>query len=96
MSDTKTTEPAEITLKWGTLKGWSNMTEEGMVLLRRYHDLGASMSAMAQHDSDEQKQILVDLVSLPGMKIYLDWDGKYIDRGEAVKYITEYGKEKVA
>ena len=85
-----TTESDEITLKWGTLKGWNPKSDEAKTLLKRYFDIGGSMSAMAQHDTNEQKQILVDLVSLPGMKIYLDWDGKYVTKDHAIKYIMEY------
>lgn len=93
---TKTTEPDEITLKWGTLKGWSPKTEAYKNLLRKYFDLGTTMGCAQQRDTDEQNNLLVEMVSLPGMKIYLDWDGKYIEKDEAVKYITEYGKEKAA
>jgi len=79
-----------ITLKWGTLKGWDVVSQEAMDLLKKYHELDISFSAMAQRDTPEQKQILVDLVSLPEMKIYLDWDGKYISSEEAVCYINNY------
>jgi len=90
---TVTTEEC-ITLKWGTLKGWdvADDNNDAMTLLERYHKLGASMSCAAQKDNAEQKKILVDLVSLPGMKIYLDWDGKYVTKDEAIEYIM--GKEK--
>jgi hypothetical protein len=87
-----------ITLKWGTLKGWDVDDDNvpAMELLQRYHDLGSSMSCALQQDTAEQKQILVDLVSLPGMKIYLDWDAKYIGKDAAVKYIQDYSKENAA
>lgn len=96
---TETTKNEEcITLKWGTLKGWrvEENNKKAMELLERYHKLGYSMSAACQKDNNEQKQILVDLVCLPDMKIYLDWDGKYITKDEAVAYIQNYGKEKAA
>lgn len=89
-------EPDEITLKWGTLKGWHPRSAEAHALLQKYMDIGASMSCMAQQDTQEQRQILIDLVSLPNAKIYLDWDGEYVTKDEAIKYLTEYGKEKVA
>jgi hypothetical protein len=83
-----------ITLKWGTLKGWnvSEENEAAIRLLERYHEIGASMSVALQKDTDEQKQILIDLVSLPDMRIYLDWDGKYITKDEAIEYLTNYKK----
>lgn len=80
-----------ITLKWGTLKGWEVSSDAAMDLLKRYHEIGVSWSVAAQKDTPEQKQILVDLVSLPDMKVYLDWDDKFVDQQEAVKYLTEYG-----
>lgn len=86
-----------ITLKWGTLKGWNVAEEnaEAKNLLAEYIRLGASMSAMAQKDTVEQRRILRDLVSLPDMKIYLDWDGKYVTATEAIAYLDEYGVPKV-
>lgn len=84
-----------ISLKWGTLKGWNNIhTDAAMALLQKYHEIGVSFGAMSQKDTPEQKQILVDLVSLPGMTIYLDWDGKYVSQTEAVEYLNNYGKEQ--
>lgn len=93
MTESQTTQgPDEITLKWGTLKGWRIESDAFRNLLQKYVDLGASMSCAAQQDTDEQKKLLVEMVSLPGMKIYLDWDGKYVTKDEAIKYITEYGQ----
>lgn len=91
MNESPTTPEQCTTLKWGTLKGWNGFAEgsEARKLLERYHSIGASMSAMTQTDTDEQRQLLIDLVSLPGMKIYLDWDGKYVTKDEAIKYLTE-------
>lgn len=81
----------EIRLKWRTLKGWSGIEPETTAakLLERYHELPVSMSVMMQRDTAEQKKILCELVSLPGMKIYLDWDGKYIEKEEAITYLTQ-------
>lgn len=94
--DPQTTEDEEITLKWGTLKGWyiADDNKEAMELLDLYHKLGVCISAAAQKDTDEQKQILIGLVSLPNMKIYLDWDSKYITKNEAIEYIQGYGRGK--
>ena len=83
-----------ITLKWGTLKGWEVHSEAALNLLKRYMELGASMSAMTQEDTPEQKQILFKLVSLPSMKVFLDWDGKYVSQPEAVQYLANYGNKE--
>ena len=87
----------EIRLKWGTLKGWnvSKDNEAALSLLEQYHEDGICMSAAMQKDTPKQKQILCDLVSLPNMKVYLDWDGKYVTKKEAVAYIQNYGKNDV-
>lgn len=87
MTNQQTTEQDEITLKWRTLKGWHIKTEAFRNLLQKYVDLGASMSCAAQNDTEEQKKLLVEMVSLPNMKIYLDWDGKYVTKEEAIKYL---------
>lgn len=82
-----------LTLKWGTLKAWSfKGNEQAMSLLRRYHEIGASLSAMCQHDTPEQKEIICKLIDLTPGEIYLDWDGKYVSHDEAKKYVMEYGK----
>lgn len=93
---TITTKDEKITLKWGTLKRWDVKPDnkEAMDLLGLYQKLGAYISVVAQKDTDEQKQIICDLVSLPNMKIYLDWDGKYVTKDEAIDYIRNYEKGK--
>ena len=86
-----------LTLKWGTLKGWnfSGLPEaqaQAQALLKRYNELGSSMSAMMQHDTPEQKEIVCELIDLMPGEIYLDWDAKYVSKDEAKKYVLEYGK----
>ena len=83
-------ETATVILKWGTLKGWENMSEEGMKLLKRYYEPGVSMGCATQRDDEEQKQILIELIGLPGMKIYLDWDGRYVKKDEGIAYLKGY------
>lgn len=84
-----------ITLKWGTLKAWEIKTPAAVELLKRYHELGMSMSAMAQHDSPEQQQILCDLIDASDVElVYLDWDGKEVSKQEAKDYIRNYGKDR--
>ena len=91
--------PDDLTLKWGTLKGWSFPNNpKAMELITRYHELGASFSVMTQHDTPEQKQILCDLIDVTNNPdgIYLDWDGKYVSKEEAKKYIVESGRRDTA
>ncbi|MFA7250082.1 MAG: hypothetical protein WC273_10675 [Dehalococcoidia bacterium] len=81
-----------LTLKWGTLKAWNFTSAEGIALLQRYFDIGSSMSAMMQHDTPEQKDIvcaLIDVCRAP--TIYLDWDDKEVSKEEAKEYVRSYG-----
>lgn len=88
-----TAEPKEsLTLKWGTLKGWSVESERCMELLRKYHELGASMSVALQHDTPEQKRILCDLIDAIDGEIFNDWEGKTMTKAEAKEYVLEYGR----
>lgn len=87
-------EGTHLTLKWGTLKSWNfKAIPEAIPLLKRYNEIGSSMSAIAQHDTPEQKEIICKLIDLlpRGMKVYLDWDGKYVTKAEAKKYVKGYG-----
>jgi hypothetical protein len=82
-----------LTLKWGTLKSWNLTSAKGQELLRKYHELGSSASAMLQHDTQEQKALLCQMIDECGSsEIWLDWDGKKVPKEEAKKYVMEYGR----
>lgn len=87
-------ETGELTLKWGTLKGWNLTSVQGMRLLREYFKIGACMSCAMQKDTPRQKEIVLELIDLMPGKIYLDWDGKYVTKEQAKKYVMEYGNEQ--
>lgn len=85
-------EKDHLTLKWGTLKSWSFNSEKASSLFKEYGSLGSSMSAMSQKDNKRQKEIICELIDIGEFEeVYLDWDGKYISKDEAKKYVTEYG-----
>lgn len=86
-----------LTLKWGTLKGWSLKSEKALSLLQEYIALGVSLSVMTQRDTPEQKEILYKLIDEcdDEESIYLDWDGVYVTRQEAKEYLMTYGKDTV-
>lgn len=87
-------EPDTLTLKWGTLKGWHVHSEEALNILSKYHALGASMSAMMQQDTPEQKDLICQLIDVVNTDtIYLDWDGKDVSKEEAKEYVRNYGKK---
>jgi hypothetical protein len=86
-----------LSLKWGTLKSWKLCSEKGKELLRRYFDIGASMSAMAQDDTPEQKDLICQMIDeCDAPTIYLDWDGIDVSKDEAKKYVREYGAKASA
>ena len=85
-----------LTLKWGTLKAWNLTSEKGRELLKRYFALGASLGAMTQNDTPEQKDLICQMIDECNAEtIYLDWDGIYVSKDEAKKYVREYGANAV-
>lgn len=84
-----------LTLKWGTLKSWHFDSEKCRVLGKEYFEIGSSASAMMQHDTPRQKEIICELIDLcDGDTIYLDWDGKDVSKQEAKDYVMNYGIKK--
>lgn len=79
-----------LTLKWGTLKSWDIHTEAGIALLKRYFEIGASLGAMQQKDTPEQKEIICQLIDGCAGEIYLAWNGVYVSKEEAKEYVREY------
>lgn len=82
-----------LALKWGTLKGWEIHSETGLALLKRYFEIGASMGAMQQRDTPEQKEIICQLIDGCAGDIYLDWDGVYVSKEKAKEYVRHYGEQ---
>ena len=83
-----------LTLKWGTLKSWDfTNSEKGKELLKEHCEIGSGLSAMTQHDTIRQKEIICELIDLcDGDTIYLDWDGEYVSKEKAKEYVMNYGK----
>lgn len=80
-----------LTLKWGTLKRWNFTSEKAKELLKEYNEIGSNMSAMMQHDTQRQKEIICELIDDADFKeVYLDWDDKNVSKEEAKKYVLEY------
>ena len=92
-SDIKNAQDS-ISLKWGTLKSWRLHSEKGKELLKRYHEIGSSASAMCQNDTDEQKDLICQMIDeCDADTIYLDWDDVYVSKEDAKKYILNYGRK---
>jgi hypothetical protein len=83
-----------VTLKWGTLKSWSFHSDKSKELIDEYNKVGSSMSAIMQHDTPRQKEILCELIDDADIEyVYLDWDDKQVSKKEAKEYILSYGKK---
>lgn len=89
----KREETVALTLKWGSLKDWNLCWENQRCsdLVDQWSALGISFSAAMQRDTPEQKKIICDLIDEVKGKIYADWDGKFVTKEEAKKYVREYG-----
>ena len=83
----------ELLLKWGTMKGWDLHTEAAIEAAKRYLEAGPqSLSAVAQRDTEAQKQALCDLIDAIDGTIQNDWSGEKMSKEEAKKYVMEYGQ----
>lgn len=80
-----------VTLKWGTLKSYNVVTDSVWELMEKYLEQGSSMSAMTQQDTQDQKQLLCNIIDLIGKPVYLEWDGEYVSTERAKEYIMTYG-----
>jgi hypothetical protein len=86
-----------LTLKWGSLKAWNCESEKSIALLNEWASHGTCLSAMAHHDTPEQKRILCDLIDAMNIEtVCLDWDGKDVSKEEAKRYVLEYGTKQKA
>jgi hypothetical protein len=80
-----------ITLKLGTLKSWNLSSDRARELFTKYREIGSSLSAMLQEDTPEQKELICQMIDACNSElIYLDWDGKYVSKEEAKKYVRDY------
>ncbi len=84
-------EQEYLTLKWGTLKSW-HFGDWAKGLFKEYSDIESSSSAIMQHDTARQKEIICELIDRGHFKkVLLSWEDKYVSKREAKKYVKEYG-----
>lgn len=81
----------DLTLKWGTVKGWNGLSEKSVAILRRYFSDGLPLSVMADKPSPERKAILCELIDQLDGEIINDWEGTTMSKEQAKKYVMEYG-----
>lgn len=85
-------EQDHLVLKWGTLKSWNFHSEKAKSLLKEYHEIGSTISAIMQKDTPRQKEIICALIDEGNFeKVLLDWEGKDVSKEEAKKYVMGYG-----
>lgn len=84
-----------LSLKWGTVKGWSGLTDKSVAIMTRFFADGMSMSAMSDHPDAGRKAILCELIDQLDGEIQNDWSGEKMTKDEAKKYVNEYGSGKV-
>ena len=80
-----------VELKWGTLKAYKLENPAFDPLIEEYNREGASLSAMAQHNTTRQKEIICEIIDIIGKDVYLDWDGEYVSPEKAKEYVMNYG-----
>jgi len=76
-----------ITLKWGTLKSWKLTSPKAKELIKQYNEVGSCVPVMLQKDTQKQKELICEMIDTVPGEIYLDWDGKYVSKEEAKKYV---------
>lgn len=82
-----------LSLKWGTLKGWEFHSEKAKKLLKEYGNIGHCISVALQRDTPRQKEIICELIDIGNFdKVFLDWDGVFVSKEEAKKYVMNYRK----
>lgn len=81
-----------LLLKWGTLKAWNfENSPKAFEALKKYGEIGSSLSAMAQRDTDEQKKLICEMIDNVNGPVQNDWSGEvYEDLSDAKKYVLEY------
>jgi len=83
-----------LTLKWGSLKAWDIKNPETFELLKQWHKLGSTASAIAHRDTPEQKELICKLIdAVDCEKIWLDWTGEKVSKEKAKEYVMNYGND---
>ena len=81
-----------LLLKWGTIKGWDDLTERSQDILRRYFADGVPVSCIADKPDDSRKAILCELIDQLEGKIQNDWSGEIMSKDDAKKYVIGNGQ----
>jgi len=83
----------QLLLKWGTIKGWDNLTDKSVAIVERFFADGMCMSAAMDHPDGDRRAILCELIDQLDGEIQNDWSGEKMTKDEAKKYVSEYGRK---
>ena len=77
-----------LLLKFWTLKGYQfENNPRAAELIGRYFSIWVSASVISQKDTQEQKQIICEIIDCVDWIIVSDWSGEYFTKEKAKEYI---------
>lgn len=85
-----------LLLKWGTVKGWGNLSEKSQEIMKRFFADGVSMPTMADRPGEDRKAVLCELIDQLDGEIQNDWSGEQFSKDQAKDYVMNYGKRATA
>ncbi len=74
-----------LLLKWGTVKGWDDLSEKSQAIMERYFADGVTISCAMDKPDDSRKAILCELIDQFEGQIQNDWSGEIMSKDEAKK-----------
>jgi len=84
-----------LTLKWGTVKGWNNLSDKSLSSLQKWADGGVTLGAAQQWNTDQQIRDLceaIDQIAGTGGEFWNDWEGISMTADDAKEYVKGYRK----
>lgn len=79
-----------LLLKWGTIKGWHDLTDKSHEIIKRFFADGVTASCAMDNPDDDRRAILCELIDQFEGSIKNDWSGEVMSKDEAKKYVNEY------
>jgi hypothetical protein len=86
--------PESLLLKWGTVKGWDDLSDKSQEIMQRYFADGVPWSCATDKPDDARKAILCELIDQFDGEIQSDWSGEIMTKDEAKRYVQDYGKPR--
>ncbi len=85
---------AELTLKWGNVKGWSGFDDgtPARVALDKWFDSKPGGSPM-QRQTQEQRELICAIIDAVDGDIHDDWNGGTMTKDAAKEYVMNYGRD---